>query len=70
MLWHFLNISKASYLTSRRLGYQFMNVERKKELKTEKLKKKLETQEKTQAKNSRIRHFFAPNMPRKWPENT
>ena len=48
---------------SRRLGYQILNVERKKKLKTEKLKKKLKTQEKnlkTQAKNSRIRHLFAP----------
>ena len=57
---------------SRRLGYQILNIERKKILKTEKLKKKLKTQEKnlkTQAKNSRIRHFFAPYMPKKWPKN-
>ena len=41
----FKNISKASYLTSRRLCYRILNVERNKKLKTEK------TQEKTQ--NSR-----------------
>ena len=34
----FINISKASYLTSRRLGYQIMNVEGKKKLETEKRK--------------------------------
>ena len=45
--------------------YKIMNGDRRKKFKTEKLKKKL----KTQAKNSTIRHFFAPYMPKKWPKN-
>ena len=58
----FKNISKASYLTSRRLGYQILNVERKKKLKTEKLKKKLKTQEKTQNSSQKLKNsaFLRP----------
>ena len=62
IFWHFLK-HKACNLTSRRLGYQILNIEQKK--KTQKLKnsrKKLKTQEKTQNSSQKLNKsaFFCP----------
>ena len=51
---------------SRRLGYQILNVERKKILKTEKLKKKLKTQD----KNSRFRQSLKRSLPKTRPKKS
>ena len=60
--------SKASYVSKARRvtlkKYKILNGDKTQE-KTQNSGKKL----KTQAKNSRIRHFCVPYMPKKWPKN-